>query len=353
MNLNVELPTDATERRRLQNRIAQRKFRQKRDQRRIADEAHNDTPSSSATQSPNLPLPPSSQSSNIRTPEVCFSAAGSTNKPDFSSLDLSDASYSTGPSADDINFDLDAIDSLSPNANTSGSSFEPSFSRPRFTQDLDFASSNTAQTSSTVPRLRDPFFSSSELSAPDSGGAQNQSLHRHTDFISSRHNDISNSIFTPAKDDGWLSTLHIAAQKGNDRIVRTLMQCSIDCNEKDSDGRTPLMYAVVGNHEAVVSTLLAHGARLSEVDREHRNALHWAVLYRRENVLRVLLERYSERVQELDIDAYDHAEWTPLHMAVERGFESGVLMLLQCGANLNFKARKCPYTGKMIPHQET
>ncbi|KAF1987064.1 ankyrin, partial [Aulographum hederae CBS 113979] len=62
-----------------------------------------------------------------------------------------------------------------------------------------------------------------------------------------------------------------------------------DCNERDSDGRTPLIHAVISGYDKVVELLLQHGARLSEIDRERRTAIHWAVLHRREGILRLLL----------------------------------------------------------------
>jgi hypothetical protein len=140
--------------------------------------------------------------------------------------------------------------------------------------------------------------------------------------------------------DNWHSTLHIAAQKGHDRIARLLIEQNMDCNERDSDGRTPLMYAVIENHESIVNALIWHGARSNVVDNLQRSVLHLAVLHRRENVLRDLLEACPDRRQELEIDGYDSSGRTPLHLAVEEGFESGVVILLRNGANMNVKARK-------------
>lgn len=126
------------------------------------------------------------------------------------------------------------------------------------------------------------------------------------------------------------------------------MQHEVNCNIKDSVGRTPLMHAVIEDHEAVAISLLAYGARIGELDCERRSALHWAVWHRRESILRILLKHQSERERDLDIDCYDENGWTPLHIAVGKGFEAGVLMLMQYGANLHSKARKCSVTGKVI-----
>lgn len=78
-----------------------------------------------------------------------------------------------------------------------------------------------------------------------------------------------------------------------------------------------------------------------------QSALHRAVLYRRGDLLRILLEHKQE--QGLDVDASDFSGWTPMHMAVHANFALGVKMLLDCGANINIKARSCPYAEKLIP----
>jgi hypothetical protein len=146
---------------------------------------------------------------------------------------------------------------------------------------------------------------------------------------------------------GWLSTVHIAARKGSDLILNILIQQNVDLNEKDSNGRTPLIYAVIEDHQTIVTSLLAHGARISEIDCDDRSALHWAVLHQRTDILRILLEHKQE--QGLDIDAADFSGWTAMHMAVHANFASGVSMLLDCGANINIKARHCPYAESLIP----
>lgn len=138
----------------------------------------------------------------------------------------------------------------------------------------------------------------------------------------------------------WLSTLHIAVQRGHDQIVCMLIERSdIDCNERDSEGRTPLMHAVIANHESIVSVLLQHNASIIEIDGRRQSVLHLAVIYRRESVLRVLLEHCSLEGKVEIVDAYNDSGRTALHIAVENGFESAVALLLEAGANLKCKAR--------------
>ncbi|RYP56732.1 hypothetical protein DL771_011671 [Monosporascus sp. 5C6A] len=138
---------------------------------------------------------------------------------------------------------------------------------------------------------------------------------------------------------GWQSPLHLAAQKGHDRIVRVLLQHESDCNERDSDGLTPLFHAIIGGHEDVVTSLVEHGrTQIDGADDQGHTALHLAVLHRQEGMLKVLL-KHCEGNQVL-INSYDSAGRTPLHTAVDTGFEAGVRVLLEHGANLHYRTRK-------------
>lgn len=140
----------------------------------------------------------------------------------------------------------------------------------------------------------------------------------------------------------WQNALHIAASKGHDRIARILLQHnSIDCNERDSDGFTPLIQATIGGYEEVVRSLLAHGAAIELVDGQHRrSALHWAIVHRRESVLKILLGWCVKQQTTHAIDVYDDEGRTPLHTAVDTGYDAGVQLLLELGANARYRTRK-------------
>lgn len=118
-----------------------------------------------------------------------------------------------------------------------------------------------------------------------------------------------------------------------------VLQNCMDTNEPDSDGLTPLMHAVAGGHEEVVGLLLSHRARLGDRDNRRRSVLHWAVLTYREAVLRLLL-KHAATDDPLLIDAYDESGCTPLHAAIDSGFETGVSILMEFGANIHSRARK-------------
>ncbi|KAI1271769.1 ankyrin repeat-containing domain protein [Xylaria sp. FL0933] len=146
---------------------------------------------------------------------------------------------------------------------------------------------------------------------------------------------------SPENTGGWLSPLHIAAKKGSSRIIQMLLQHNSDCNELDSEGLTPLMYAVMGGHEEATRLLLECGARIENVHQDGKrpclSAIHWAVLKRREGVLRILLDRSSDPKL---IDNYDDLGRAPLHVAIDNEFHAGVSLLLQFGADPSRKAQQ-------------
>lgn len=135
---------------------------------------------------------------------------------------------------------------------------------------------------------------------------------------------------------GWQSPLHMAAQEGHDRIVRILLGKQTDCNERDSQGLTPLIYAVIGGHGNVVDVLVAHGVLIGRADNRSRSALHWAILHKHEAILNTLLSQCMGKAGL--IDSYDMQGKTPLHLAIEAGYEAGVQILLDAGADANCKS---------------
>ncbi|OQE36962.1 hypothetical protein PENCOP_c011G04543 [Penicillium coprophilum] len=360
MDVNTQFMTDTAERRRTQNRLAQRKFREKK--RKVAHNAVLETPQDS---SGNFRAPSQSASSANNNGNLVLSSLPSfANALPILAENLSPnhipiASTESGPIN---NFDLDAIDQFLYQTNNDLSFL---VSNPLPVQ------SNTIGTDFTHSKPPDSAFhetpsntTTSNHSSPLSrfGDNSNPPLHRRTSdsdirpespgpqLPKSYNDDTVLGLITSARHDkGWISTLHIAAQKGHENIVVLLLRGNMDANKQDSDGRTPLIHAIIENHESVVRLLLSHGARIGVYDCDGRSALHWAVLHRRLGILRQLLDHRAKYECWLDLDAYDKAGWTPLHMSVDRAFEAGILMLLQEGADIDAKAQKCPYTGMVVP----
>lgn len=150
------------------------------------------------------------------------------------------------------------------------------------------------------------------------------------DETSSTDSDAPNSTVKTRQ-----TPLHIAASRGHEQIVKMLLLSKkVDCNQEDSEGMTALMHAVSAGHHDTVRTLLLHGAMIASDDggnKRRSSALHWAVRHRREHILRLLLT-HCQGDMEL-IDCFDDEGRTALHLASEIDFGSGVMVLLELGAD--------------------
>eukprot|EP00050_Salpingoeca_kvevrii_P005168 m.272751 g.272751 ORF g.272751 m.272751 type:complete len:1251 (+) comp11088_c0_seq1:32-3784(+) len=165
------------------------------------------------------------------------------------------------------------------------------------------------------------------------------------------------------EDDGFgTSEIHLAAAKG---LMTQLKQMCEDygLEHPDGAGRTPLMYAVIGNKSKplrfllragadinacddngstallwaacrgcrdAVRTLLREGADIEAADMEGRTALHWATKLNRTDTLEALLKQSFKTL----VNRHDAEQLTPLHWAVMVGHSSHVDMLLKNQADV-------------------
>ncbi|KAH8690748.1 ankyrin repeat-containing domain protein [Talaromyces proteolyticus] len=343
MGANENAQLNLVERRRLQNRLAQRKFREKK---RLAE--------GSVQVDATLGRNGSFQSSPMD------SAAGNDEVVAVSAvMPLSAEHLTDEPELENTHIELDTIDQLM--YQTNNNIFLPSLNPPALQQPLehstpqkmtswDLMSWNTPQssTANNEPfQLHDSQIYGTRPHRRASESDMPSSMPAHS--LAPSHNNDFSRLITTSKKTGWVGSLHIAAQRGHEQILRVLiLRSDMDVNEQDSDGRTPLIHAVIEDHESIVRLLLEQGARIGIFECDDRSAIHWAVLRRNVRILVLLLNHRLEHEPSLVIDTYDKTGWTPLHMAIERGFEPGMVLLLQMGADINAKAHKCPYAGNVI-----
>ncbi|KAJ5811089.1 hypothetical protein N7447_010605 [Penicillium robsamsonii] len=332
--MEVKKKKSTLEHRRAQNRLAQRRFRQRQSQQKANADQPQQTqtlePSVSATDDPSDLFNFSSETRSTHSPVK--------SPPGFGINCLQGGANGLIGIQNFINMD-DLMDSSLPSllaGPSPGISNTDSAEHTLFGSDRDFIPKHPGSLASTVgsssthrttPDIFDTNFPPKSLT-DDSTPASARSASALSPETAKSHDTGS----------GWLSALHIAAQKGHHRIMRMLLQQDIDCDEIDSDGLTPLIHATIGGHEDVVTLLLMHGARIDKVDRQNRSVLHFAVSHRRQTILKILLD-YCVGDQGL-IDAYDSGGRTPLHIAVDTGFEAGVQALVQRGASVHYRTRK-------------
>lgn len=127
------------------------------------------------------------------------------------------------------------------------------------------------------------------------------------------------------------TTVQRAIDLNDPMVVNTLIgHKSFKPNFKDHEGKTALLYAAVANHEALVKALAnVKGTNLNAKDKEGFNAL-WQLCQKSNLVgLTALLE--ADTSNTLDLNAFPpHLKGqTPLHRALDGGFDSGVALLLK------------------------
>ena len=94
--------------------------------------------------------------------------------------------------------------------------------------------------------------------------------------------------------------------------MKTFLQTfPVDC--PDHLGRTPLMYASIGNRVKAVEMLLRQGASAPVKDGNGRTALLWAAYYGHFEVVRVLIKHDRSLVQLADPDGRTAIHWSTKH----------------------------------------
>jgi ankyrin repeat protein len=103
-------------------------------------------------------------------------------------------------------------------------------------------------------------------------------------------------------DDGKMTPLHCASERGHALAVKTLLEViTVDVNCKDTDGRTPLHFAMVSGDEATVLNIIgADKVDVNCVDKHGKTPLHWAVDKGTPEILHILLKERDIRLEEDD-----------------------------------------------------
>ena len=124
------------------------------------------------------------------------------------------------------------------------------------------------------------------------------------------------------------NSIHQAVAAGDLYAVVDRIEGGGALDERDAEGRTPLLVAAAENQPYVADYLLDHGAQLSELDGLGNSVVHLAArashIYTLENFLR----------RGAPLDPRNLQGYTPLHAAAEAGDLFAVQHLVLNGANL-------------------
>ncbi|CAE7366465.1 ANK3, partial [Symbiodinium sp. KB8] len=126
--------------------------------------------------------------------------------------------------------------------------------------------------------------------------------------------------------------LHVAATKGEDKLLLVLLEASAQVDACTMKQQTPLMMAARVGSVAVVQALLDHGASAERCSADGETVLHMASGASTDSVLRLLLDRG------ISLDARTRTGQTALHCASEAGNLPGLRLLLARHGDLEARA---------------
>ncbi|EFY90997.1 hypothetical protein J3459_012191 [Metarhizium acridum] len=354
---------DAVERRRIQNRVAQRNYRRKRkelleQQRQETENAPSchcsvsgpESNSSSSTSTTHGSSSGSSSSDRNTNPESCSSN-------DNSCSDYLDSTMYTSPSQHMSQMCLgtdpgckdqapffapipnNASAAHSTNPTGSGESVQFShydelqnYSPPCQMQDgpLAFGLVNTSVTIAKHGELgqyeelfEDSWSEDNRQASP--ALANNQTL--ALPASDARSTDASRD-WRPA--DG-LTALHTAAFFAHESIIGMMLDKGADIEGTSSAGLTALHIASLRGCHGVVALLLRRGAYIESRDGAGQTALYLAAREGHGATVQALLDHRAF------LEAVDHRGSTPLHAAVRGGWEEVIQLLLNSGVKVNAK----------------
>ncbi|XP_063923717.1 uncharacterized protein LOC135137883 isoform X1 [Zophobas morio] len=123
--------------------------------------------------------------------------------------------------------------------------------------------------------------------------------------------------------------LYVAAESGQRKLAKYLMESGAEINRVDDDGCTPLFAASRNDHVKTVECLVKCGAQINRADNVGRTPLFAASLKGQEKMVENLVKCGAA------INCVDKYGWTPLYAASRNGHYKIVECLAKCGAEIN------------------
>jgi ankyrin repeat protein len=176
-------------------------------------------------------------------------------------------------------------------------------------------------------------------------------------------NAIATSVPDPANGTSSGTPLHLAANRGDLLMTELLLTNKANPNLTDSAGKTPLDLAAAKGNVAVAEALLGHGAEVNasnaDIGQKGWTALHYAVIANQKEMVNLLLKNKADPNVEIETgfsvnkpgqptlatrgslgsSGSAAAGYTPLLLAVTKGYADLVDPLLEAKADPNLKSK--------------
>ncbi|XVE64432.1 hypothetical protein DITRI_Ditri07aG0100300 [Diplodiscus trichospermus] len=109
-----------------------------------------------------------------------------------------------------------------------------------------------------------------------------------------------------------MHAIHAFAREGQLDNLLKCIESGVSVHLQDSEGRTPLHWAVDRGHIKIVEALVSRNANVNAKDNEGQTPLHYAVVCEREDIAEFLVE------QNVDKDVKDNDGYSPLDLSLSR-----------------------------------
>ena len=142
---------------------------------------------------------------------------------------------------------------------------------------------------------------------------------------------VDNGADLIAKDNYRFTPLHLAASEGSVNSVELLIKKGSDVNAKSDSGSTPLHGAASQGHKEIAGLLIGAGSEVNSNNDFKETPLHNAAKKGREETAKLLIDKGA------NVNSIDRYLDTPLHYAAEYGQMDIVELLISKDANINAK----------------
>ncbi|RYC56572.1 hypothetical protein CHU98_g9638 [Xylaria longipes] len=137
---------------------------------------------------------------------------------------------------------------------------------------------------------------------------------------------------TTLRDDWNRLPIHIACSRDSETVVEYLLNINVNLDVVDGNRRSALHYAAASGDEGIIQLLLERDANIDYKDAYGLSPLVWAAIRGHTTTVQVL----AQDGVDLDVHVNRHYQM-PLFLAAKKGYRDVIELLLEKGADVNFK----------------